>query len=188
MHLPKKILVIRFSSIGDIVLTTPVLRCLKQFLPGVEVHFLTKTQYLPLLKENPYIDKIYCINDKVTEKLSDLKAEKYDFIIDLHKNIRSFQVKFALRTASGTFNKLNIQKWLYTNFKINKLPAVHIVDRYFEAAKKLQIKNDGKGLDYFIPQDDIISIADNFPKEFLTDIWQLWLEANMKPNNCLWRK
>ncbi len=167
MHLPKKILVVRFSSIGDIVLTTPVLRCLKNNLPDAEVHFLTKTQYLPLLKENPFIDRIYTINDKVSEILPDLKSEKYDFIIDLHKNLRSCRVKFSLRSPHGTFNKLNKKKWLYTNFKINKLPAQHIVDRYFEAAKELKIKNDGKGLDYVIPKSEIIDISDFFPKEFL---------------------
>jgi ADP-heptose:LPS heptosyltransferase len=167
MQPPKKILVIRFSSIGDIVLTTPVVRCLKQQLPDAEIHFLTKNQYLPLLKENPYLDKIYIINNKVTDILEDLKSENYDFIVDLHKNLRSSRVKMALGVESGTFNKLNKKKWLLTNLKMNLLPKIHIVDRYFGALKKLQIHNDGQGLDYFILVSDAISVSDYFPDEFL---------------------
>jgi ADP-heptose:LPS heptosyltransferase len=166
MQPPKKILVIRFSSIGDIVLTTPVVRCLKKQLPGAEVHFLTKNQYLPLLKENPYIDKIHIINNKVTDLLEDLKSENYDFVVDLHKNLRSSRVKMSLGVDCGTFNKLNKKKWLLTNLKMNLLPKIHIVDRYFGAVKKLHIKNDGEGLDYFIPSSDVISISDYFPDEF----------------------
>jgi len=112
MHSTKKILVIRFSSIGDIVLTSPMVRCLKQQIPDAEVHYLTKRQYLPLLEKNPFIDKIYTIDDKVSEVLPTLKAEHYDFIVDLHKNLRSFQTKLSLGVASGTFNKLNKKKWL----------------------------------------------------------------------------
>jgi ADP-heptose:LPS heptosyltransferase len=167
MHPPKKILVIRFSSIGDIVLTTPVVRCLKQQLPGAEIHFLTKDQYLPLLKENPHIDKIYTIHSEVSDVLKDLKAENYDFVVDLHKNLRSSRVKMSLAVASSTFNKLNKKKWLLTNLKINLLPKIHIVDRYFEAVKKLNVKNDGQGLDYFIPSDDVVSIQNYFPAGFL---------------------
>jgi ADP-heptose:LPS heptosyltransferase len=52
-----KFLIIRFSSIGDIVLTTPVVRCLKQQVPGAEVHYLTKENYRGLVSNNPYVDK-----------------------------------------------------------------------------------------------------------------------------------
>jgi ADP-heptose:LPS heptosyltransferase len=173
MHPPKKILVIRFSSIGDIVLTTPIVRCLKQQLPDAQVHFLTKDQYLPLLKENPYIDKIHIINSKVTDILVDLKAERYDFIVDLHKNLRSSRVKMSLGVDSGSFNKLNKKKWLLTNLKIDLLPKIHIVDRYFGAVKKLNIKNDGQGLDYIIPESDKVSLSDYFPDEFLNGYYVL---------------
>ncbi|MFT5168107.1 MAG: ADP-heptose:LPS heptosyltransferase [Saprospiraceae bacterium] len=149
----KKILVIRFSSIGDIVLTSPVVRCLKQQL-NAEVHFLTKTAYASIVKPNPNIDKVFEIKKQVSEVLSELKAERYDYIIDLHKNIRSLQVKFALGVKASAFDKLNYEKWLMTNFKINKLPAIHIVDRYLKSIAYLGVKNDGKGLDYFIPEEE----------------------------------
>ncbi len=146
----KKILVIRFSSIGDIVLTTPVVRCLKQQL-GVELHYLTKRQYLPLLESNPNVDRIFTIEKNASEVLPALRSEGYDCVVDLHKNLRSLQVRFGLSFKPKwlTFNKLNIEKWLLTALKINRLPNVHIVDRYMESVKPLGVKNDGLGLDLF---------------------------------------
>jgi len=148
-----KFLIIRFSSIGDIVLTTAVIRCLKLQYPDAVVHFITKDSYHSLLKENPYIDKIYTIREDIGEVIAALKQENYDHLIDLHKNLRSFQLIFSLRKPYHSFPKLNLQKFLICNLKINILPDIHIVDRYFKAVAKLGIKNDGKGLDYYIPND-----------------------------------
>lgn len=151
-----KILIIRFSSIGDIVLTTPVIRNAKQQLNNsdVLVHYLTKEQFVPILKENPYIDKLHTIKDKVSEVIDELKDEGFDYIIDLHKNLRSSRVKSGLGILSFSFEKKNIEKWLLVNFKVNKMPDVHIVDRYMDTLKAFSIENDKKGLDYFIPAED----------------------------------
>ncbi len=155
----KKILIIRFSSIGDIVLTTPVIRCIKEQQPNTEIHYLTKRVFKPILENNPYITKIHTIDKDVKEVIKELKLEKFDFVIDLHNNIRSVQTKTALRKKSFSFKKLNFQKWILVKFKINKLPAKHIVDRYIQTVKKLGIVNDNKGIDYFIPQKDEINIS-----------------------------
>ena len=154
-----KILLIRFSSIGDIVLTSPILRCLKKQLSGVEVHYLTKAGFKDLLLNNPNVDKVYSIQKHINEILSVLKTEQYDYIIDLHHNLRSWQVKTALGKKSFAFDKLNFEKWLIVNFKINRLPQVHIVDRYFETVKSLGVTNDGLGLDYFIKPIDEVAIT-----------------------------
>lgn len=154
----KKFLIIRFSSIGDIILTTPVLRCLKQQLPEVEIHFLTKKQYLPVLEANPNIDKLYSIQEKIDEVIHELKRENYNHIIDLHKNFRSKGILMKLRKPSSTFSKINVQKWLIVNLKINWLPQVHIVDRCFSAVESFGVKNDQKGLDYFISAKDEVDL------------------------------
>ena len=153
-----KILVIRFSSIGDIVLTTPIVRCLKKQIPNAEIHFLTKLGFVSLVESNPYISKIYSIKDKVVEVSEALKKENYDFVIDLHHNLRSAQVKRATGSKAFSFNKLNIEKWLLVNLKINKLPNIHIVERYFETVKTLGVVNDNAGLDFFIPEKDLVDI------------------------------
>lgn len=149
----KKILLIRFSSIGDIVLTTPVIRALKQQL-NCELHVLTKKPYREIFRKNPYIDQLHSIEKDPTEVLGELKSENFDFVVDLQKNIRSIRLCNKLHRPSASFPKLNPKKWLYVRFKLNLLPDVHIVDRYFEAVKKLEVKNDGLGLDYFIPPEE----------------------------------
>ena len=145
-----KILIIRFSSIGDIVLTTPVIRCIKQQLKGAEVHYLTKKNFKPVLSSNPYIDKLHFLDDKLSDTISKLKGEQFDVIIDLHHNLRTLIIKTRLGVRSSSFDKLNWQKWLMVNFKIDHLPPLHIVDRYLKTAEFLGVVNDGKGLDYFL--------------------------------------
>jgi ADP-heptose:LPS heptosyltransferase len=154
-----KILVIRFSSIGDIVLTSPVLRCIKNQLKEAELHFVTKKQYAGILESNPHVDKLYSINQKISEVLVDLKNENYDYVIDLHHNLRSAAIKWKLGKKSKSFDKLNLEKWLMVNLKKNILPTKHIVDRYFATLQPLGVVNDGKGLDYFIPEKSRVDVA-----------------------------
>ncbi|MFW5751766.1 MAG: glycosyltransferase family 9 protein [bacterium] len=161
--MPVRFLIIRFSSIGDIVLTTPVIRCLKQQVEGAEVHYLTKKQFVSLLDKNPYIDKLHLLEDNLNELLLNLENENFDYIIDLHNNLRSSIVKRKLRIISFSFNKLNLKKWLLVNFKINRMPHLHIVDRYMETLKVFDVKNDNLGLDYFIPEDDIVDVSEISP-------------------------
>ena len=160
-----KILVVRFSSIGDIVLTTPVVRMLKKQL-NAQVHYLTKSSYVSLLKNNPYIDSVYQIENSITEVIADLKKEKYDYVIDLHSNLRTQILKFRLGVTAKSFNKLNMEKFMLTNFKIDNMPKIHIVDRYLETVKHLGIKNDNQGLDFFLSARDKIDIS-IFPKDYI---------------------
>ncbi|WP_242692055.1 glycosyltransferase family 9 protein [Aridibaculum aurantiacum] len=151
---PVKILIIRFSSIGDIVLTTPIIRCVKQQVQNAEVHYVTKYAYRHILEHNPYIDKLHLLQDDLPNLIKELQQQNFDFIIDLHHNLRTLKVKRALKAKSYSFNKLNLHKWLLTALKINLLPKVHIVDRYLDTVKPLGVKNDGQGLDYFLGKHD----------------------------------
>jgi len=160
-----KFLIIRFSSIGDIVLTSPVIRCLKTQFPDAEVHFLTKTRNADLLKANPHIDKIHLLGDSLSETIRELRVEKYDYIIDLHNNLRSLWVKLRLRVKSYSFNKLNLRKFFLIRFRLNFMPRTHIVDRNLETLSHFKITNDGKGLEYFIPEEDEFPITD-LPETF----------------------
>ena len=156
----RKILIIRFSSIGDIVLTTPVIRAVKQQIPNVELHFLVKKSNEILLQNNPYVDTIHTYKGELRSLLPELKSEKFDYIIDLQNNFRSHKITRQLRCPHQAFPKHNFKKLVLTRAKINFLPAIHIVDRYFKAAKDLGVVNDGKGLDYFIPEEDYFDIQD----------------------------
>lgn len=155
-----KFLIIRFSSIGDIVLTTPVIRCLKTQVDDAEVHYLTKKTYSSILAYNPYIDKLLFLEDSLNKVIHDLKREEYDYIIDLHHNLRTSIIKARMKPLAFSFKKLNLEKWLMVNFKINRLPEKHIVDRYLDTLRLFDVHNDGKGLDYFIDPADEINKAD----------------------------
>ncbi len=148
-----KILVIRFSSIGDIVLTSPVVRCLKEQIKGLELHYLTKKSFEAVLAGNPHIDKLHFFENSLSECIAELKKEKFDHVIDLHHNLRTLLIKNSLGVNSRSFDKLNWQKWLLVNFKKNILPTEHIVDRYLKTTEFLGVKNDGKGLDYFLTDE-----------------------------------
>ncbi len=147
-----KFLIIRFSSIGDIVLTSPVLRAIKNQVNNAEVHFVTKVRYAELLVDNPHIDRLHLLDDKMTPLLKSLKKENFDYIIDLHHNFRSGQIKRHLKAKAWSCKKLNINKWLLILLKINFMPRVHVVDRYMETLRELNIRNDSPGLEYFIPE------------------------------------
>ncbi|MBC8033625.1 MAG: glycosyltransferase family 9 protein [Chitinophagaceae bacterium] len=155
-----KFLIIRFSSIGDIVLTTPVVRCLKKQVVTAEIHFLTKPVFAGLVSANPYIDRYHVLQPDLDATIEALKTEDFDYVIDLHHNVRTLKIKRALGKKTFSFNKLNIHKWLLTALKINKMPDLHIVDRYMDTVSSFGVKNDGAGLDYFIPKEEELKMED----------------------------
>ena len=181
MQEPLKILVVRFSSIGDIVLTTPVVRVLKKQL-NAQVHFLTKSVYVSLLKNNPYIDSVYQIDHSINEVIADLKKENYDYVIDLHNNLRTQILKFRLGVPSRSFNKLNMEKFMLTSFKMDSLPEVHIVDRYLDAVTNLGVKNDNEGLDFFLSDADKVEL-NLFPKDYIAFVIGGQYATKIIPNN-----
>ncbi len=150
----KRILIIRFSSIGDIILTTPVIRCLKEQLEDVDVHFLTKKEFGDVLKGDPHIDRLHLLGRSIQQIIRELKKHSFDMVIDLHRNLRSYRVTQELNRPVKRFNKVNREKWLMVNFKVDRLPRLHVVDRYLKTVKSLGVVNDKKGLEYHIPRDE----------------------------------
>jgi len=159
IKLLKKILIIRFSSIGDIVLTSPVIRCVARQIPDAELHVLTRKSNRQLFEHNPYINKIHCFDGSLKPLIETLKKEQFDFVADLHKNLRSMRVRYGLKRPSAGFPKLNLEKYLLVQFGIDRMPKLHIVDRYFKAVEPLGVQNDGLGLDYFLPPDEYSTLV-----------------------------
>jgi len=155
-----KILVIRFSSIGDIVLTTPVFRCMKMQMPTAEIHFLTKLSFKAVTEHNPYIHQFHYFNGNFAETISTLKKQQFDVVIDLHKNFRTFRIKQALKAPAYTYQKLSWQKFLLTRLGLNFMPNKHITQRCLDTIAPLGFKDDGKGLDYFITEKDKVQQQD----------------------------
>lgn len=155
-----KFLVIRFSSIGDIVLASPVLRCLKKQVLTSEVHFLTRSSFRIVTASNPYVDKFFYYDNDLASVIDLLKNEAYDYVIDLHNNFRSNKVKRSLGVKSFTINKLNVQKFLLTKLHINLMPKRHITLRSMDTVAPFGVQYDGAGLDYFIPENDRVKESD----------------------------
>lgn len=124
------------------------------------MHFLTKKSFASVVEANPYVDKVHTIEIATAEVIDELKELHFDYIIDLHANIRSTMVKRKLKILDFTFKKLNIEKWLLVNFGIDNMPKKHIVDRYMDTLKAFGVQDDGQGLDYFIPFDEEVKLND----------------------------
>lgn len=129
-------------------------------MEGAEIHYVTKKVFLPLLRANPYIDKIHVLEDNLTDLIGQLRMEDFDYVIDLHRSIRSTWVRSRLGIMSFTVKKINFAKFLMIRFKINRLPDTHVVDRYLDTVRLFDVRNDGKGLDYFIPEKDEIGLSE----------------------------
>lgn len=183
-----KILIVRFSSIGDIVLTTPVVHAIHEQLPKVEIHYITKKTFAPLLAENPKISKLYTIEKSISEVIDALKNEKYDCIIDLHKNIRTFRLKQKLGVKHYSFDKLNFQKWLLVNFKRNKMPDIHIVDRYFGAVEAIGVKNNFESCEVIFNSSHTVNTRSSFgldAKKYLSVAVGAQFATKIMPDNLL---
>lgn len=154
MARPVTILVLQLSSIGDVVLTTPVLRCLKQQIPEAVIHFCTKRAYQPIVDFNPYIAQTHYLDDGIYGLIRQLRTHSFDYIIDLQNTFTTGLIKAVLGGRAYSVEKQTLRQWLYVRWKINALPEQHIVDRYMATIQPLGVENDGKGLDYFIPYKD----------------------------------
>ena len=148
-----RLLFIRFSAIGDIVLASPALRCAKQQIPGVEIHFLTKKSMKAVSEANPYVDVFHYYDKDLSATIQELKACKFDYIIDLHKNLRTLRIRLALGVPYLSYNKLSVEKFLLTKFQVNRMADRHISMRSVDTLAPLGVSYDGKGLDYFVPSE-----------------------------------
>lgn len=153
MNKSLKILVIRLSSMGDIVYTTPIVRCLKLQLPGSEIHFLTKPAFKYIYDNNPYLDRLHLLKPKLSDTVQDIKFENFDYIIDLHNNLRTTLIKWQISVKSSTYKKQSLKKWLSLKFKKLLFPPTHLVDRYLETVAFLGVKNDHLPINYYLHQE-----------------------------------
>jgi ADP-heptose:LPS heptosyltransferase len=157
---PIKVLIIRFSSIGDIVLTTPVIRCLKLQHPNAEIHFVVKKKFRQVVEHNPYIDHLHLLDNNLDELVKIFRNEHFDYIIDLHKTLRSYLLRLKLRRPTLTFRKLSVEKLVMNRFHVDLLPkGLHIVERNLKAVEPLGIKNDHKPVDYFISPEEEVPVS-----------------------------
>jgi len=151
---PGKILIIRLSSIGDILLSTPFIRQVRETFPDANIDFVVKDIYRDLLTFNPHINELYCL--KLNEGRKELDALKvklrkkaYNVIFDLHNNMRSNYLKHGIHSEkTSSIKKEKIKQSLLVHFKINLYKKeTPIPNRYLSVAKDYGVADDGKGLE-----------------------------------------
>jgi heptosyltransferase II len=135
-QIPQRILVIRFSSIGDILLTTPLLRLLRQAYPAASLEFLTKSAYQDVLRANPCLDVLHLFDPQggLSPLLHTLRQQRYDVVLDLHGTLRSRVVSYAARArAKLVYNKRIVRRALFVWLKWNTLRALTPVPELYAA-------------------------------------------------------
>jgi len=163
-----KILFLRFSSIGDIVITSSVVRCVRNKFPEAHIGFASKKGFASLLEHNPNIDSLHLLESDFESFISEIKKMGYTHVIDLHKNLRTKRIKSKILNAKWySYKKLNWQKWLLVNFKINRLPKKHITHRYFEGLKELGVTYDNEGMNFYIPEDLCLPKGIKLPSSYV---------------------
>jgi len=145
-----KILIIRLSSLGDILLATPMIRSIQRKFPDKKIHFLLRAEYESVLANNHFVEKFFQytrIDDENKKLIKELKREKYDLVIDLQNNLRSALVCSKLRVKTIKFNKRDASKLLLVKFKINLLKnAPQVPVRYAEIFDDFQLDDGGLDL------------------------------------------
>jgi heptosyltransferase-2 len=145
-----KILIVRLSSLGDIVLTEPVVRALHRHYPEAEIHYLAKAGFAPILASIPGIDRVWAwsADDKAIRK--PLREERYDLLIDLSAKPRSQQIARIVHPKQKVvYDKLHFTRWLITK-RLTKKTIDSTVDLYFSALRKLGI-NESFGNPQLVP-------------------------------------
>lgn len=146
----KKILIVRLSSLGDVLLSTPLIRTLRKKYRS-EVHFVVREEYQDLLTLNPHLKKLYHYSrdEKLNKALSEeLRKQKFDVIIDLQNNLRSRILLSGVKGKTYRFYKSSWKKLLLVRLKLNKmkhLPQIPV--RYASTVPDLHL--DKEGLELF---------------------------------------
>jgi len=165
-----KILLIRFSSIGDIVLSSAAVRCIRQQLPDADIHFVTKAQYAEVIAGIPHIDRVHFFNNDLMDLIHRLRQEKFDYVLDLHQSIRSMLLRYALGVPYSAYHKATFSRLTYVFFTRAARPVRHIALRYIDAAAALGVRDDGQGLDYSPPETPFPA---DFP--FAASPYRVWI-------------
>ncbi|MBA4407450.1 hypothetical protein C0389_09260 [bacterium] len=154
-----KILVIRLSSLGDILLTTPVIRALKLQYPFAKIDFIVKAEFKEALHFNPNISQLFIYDKENADKLnSELEVNGYELVIDLQNNLRSKRLIRRLGENILRFKKPSIEKFLLVWFKINLLKDLKTISqRYAETAR---VNIDGMGLELFLSENSTAQLED----------------------------
>ena len=209
---PASFLIIRLSSLGDILLATPALRGLRRTFPGAPIDVLVKERYAELLERNPNISSLITLKEPAgwadLPKLISRLRNRYQIVVDLHTSLRSFYLRRGIK-ANRTlkYNKRRLARWMLIKTKRNIYGADFSVPlAYLEALAPLGVRDDGGGLDWpealdrqaqFLqtaslgaasnPKPIALCPGASFPtKRWPVEYWQELVEKLLKTERILW--
>lgn len=193
MHNVQKILIIRLSSIGDIVLASPLIRVLRENFPRTQLDFVVKSEYAELVKFNHHLSSVIELRTSDFHELRQLRKkireERYDVIFDIHNSLRSrFLRAFSRGRAVTVVNKRAFERFVLIKFKWNLYKsAVPVAERYLETAHQFGVRNDGKGLEIFVPDGTLSSISSMMGKYRLGQYGAvIGIAPSAKHNTKMW--
>lgn len=174
MRIPQNILIIRLSSLGDVILASPLIRALHNSFPRASIDFLVKTEYAQVVRHNPHISQTIELTTSSKEELGrikkEIRARRYDVILDIHNSLRSRY----LRTLSGARQVCVVNKYVFRRFALVKAKRnfykeiIPVPERYLATAQTLEIIPDEKGLELFVP-DEIVSSVNALMRKYKTE-------------------
>jgi len=188
----KRILLIRLSAMGDVLLTTPLIRMLKRRFPGATIDFIVKAQYAPLIHSNPHIDRVWMFFpergfSEIWRHIRRIRSAGYDAVVDLQSNMRSW----LLRTFSGARRKYHyrlgrgrryflVRFGMHRNERYSPIPL-----RYLETVSSWGIEDDGSGLEFVVEEDAKQSVLSRLAEAGMNDSEQIIVLA---PGAMHWTK
>lgn len=171
-----RFLILCFGSASEVLLTTPVIRCLKKQVEGAELQYVVRKTHAPLLEFNPYLHKIHVLEDNLGKLIKQLQEEGFDYIIDLQRDLRSEMIKLRLRLMSFDIARTSLKLWIRVRLGIDLMPDKHWTDQCFDILKAFDVVDDNRGLDYFIPDHEEVK-AGQLPREFRNGFVAFIMEA-----------
>ena len=150
------VLAVRFSAIGDILLTTPLLRAIRARHPGARIAVLTKEQYAPLLSHNPHVSEVLTVapGEGVRAVGERVRGVRYSHLLDLHGNLRSHALRRLAPGRWRSYRKRRLERAVLIATKRDLYgPDVPVAERYFEAARDLDVRPDGGPPDFFLSEE-----------------------------------
>lgn len=152
----QNIVIIRFSSFGDIILTTPLIRALRTNFPEARIDFIVKQEFAELLQTNPHLTTVYPYRKESGVQgllllAQQLRRNHYDLCVDIHTNFRSHLVRCLIRpTYTTTWAKHLLKRLLLVKAGINRYSRIiQVPDRYLNSVASFGVVNDGQGLEIF---------------------------------------
>jgi lipopolysaccharide heptosyltransferase II len=160
---PPNILAVRFSSIGDVLLTTPLLRAIRRRYPAARITVLTKQFNVPLLSHNPHLDRVIGLSREqpLSSLAAELRAQRFTHQLDLHDNLRSRMLRVLIPGRWSTYPKHRVARavLIYTK-KDRYRDRRPVAERYFSAARDLDVVPDGQPPEFYLAPEAVRKVSD----------------------------